>query len=82
MYINMYVLYRRITSKATGRLRRRFFCRSVGHQIERLIPRPMAAGVPHELHESDLGHVATFVMDGDEVTGAIHFLDRWLKAGG
>jgi acetyl esterase/lipase len=37
------------------------------------------AGVPHELHESDLGHAATFVMDGDEVAGAIRFLDRWLK---
>jgi acetyl esterase/lipase len=37
------------------------------------------AGVPHELHESKLGHAATFVMDGDEVAGAIRFLDRWLK---
>jgi acetyl esterase/lipase len=39
------------------------------------------AGVPHELHESDLGHAATFVMDGEEVSGAIRFLDRWLKTG-
>jgi acetyl esterase/lipase len=37
------------------------------------------AGVPHELHESKLGHAATFVMDGDEMAGAIRFLDRWLK---
>ena len=36
-------------------------------------------GVPHELKESELGHVATFVMDGDAVAAAIRFLDRWLK---
>jgi len=40
------------------------------------------AGVPHELHESELGHAATFVMDGDQVDGAIRFLDRWLKPSG
>ncbi len=37
------------------------------------------AGVPHELHESQLGHAATFVMDGAPMAGAIRFLDRWLK---
>lgn len=36
-------------------------------------------GVPHELQESGLGHVATFVMDEDAVSDAIRFLDRWLK---
>jgi acetyl esterase/lipase len=36
------------------------------------------AGVPHEYHESDLGHVAAFFLDGDEVEKAIAFLDRHL----
>ena len=37
-------------------------------------------GVPHELREASFGHAATFLFDGDEMKGAIAFLDRWLAA--
>lgn len=36
------------------------------------------AAVPHEYHESGLGHLGAYFLDGDEVEMAIDFLDRSL----
>ncbi len=38
-------------------------------------------GVPHELREAPFGHAATFLFDGEEMRGAVAFLDRWLTNG-
>jgi acetyl esterase/lipase len=38
------------------------------------------AGVPSAYYESEGGHFATFLFDDEQVSRAIAFLDRWLKA--